>query len=108
MRRQLAVLTLSVTVAASSSGQSVLGTYTMTPAQGRGTITLVLRKDAQGKIGGSFSGNGASYTVQGDMQGDGVAGMMSGGGLRSYFEAQRDGASLHLIVADIGADGKPD
>lgn len=107
MRCHLTALALCLSLAATAEGQSLLGTYTLAAKQGP-TITLVLQKDAQGKIVGSFSGNGASYTVTAEPQGNGVAGWMSGGGLRSYFEAERDGANLHMIVADVGADGKPD
>ena len=107
MRNHLVGLALGLVLAATANGQSVLGTYTMTP-RGQSPITLVLQKDAQGKIVGSLTGNGASYAVAGDVQGDGVSGLMSGGGLRSYFEARREGADLHMIIADYGADGKPD
>src|SRR5215213_3748433 len=88
MRRVLAGLTLSLALSVTARAQSALGTYTMTPPGGK-PLTLVLQKDATGKVGGSLSGNGTSYQVQAEVQGSGVAGTVSGAGLRSYFEAVR-------------------
>jgi hypothetical protein len=108
MRRLLAGLALYVVLAPDAGGQAIFGTYTTTPVQGSAPVTLVLQKDPQGKVTGSLSGNGVSYAVQGEMQGEDVAGSLSGGGMRSYFEAHREGAQLRVIMADAGPDGKPD
>ena len=107
MRRLLAGLILCCAVVAEAGGQAVLGTYTSTPRPGT-TVTLVLQKDAQGRVTGSLTGNGVSYVVQGELQGEDVSGSLSGAGMRSYFEARREGAELRMIMADVGADGKPD
>ena len=106
MRHLLVALALTV-VAADVRAQGVLGTYATAPAPGSTGVTLVLRKDAQGKIGGSMSGNGVTYAVQADMLGDDVAGSLNGTGSQAYFEAHRDGAQLRVIIAEMGADGKP-
>src|SRR4051812_33115922 len=107
MRRVLAGLTLSLVLSVAARAQSALGTYTMTPPGGK-PLTLVLQKDAAGKIGGSLSANGAAFQVErAEVQGNGVMGTLSGNGLRSYFEAMRDGANLRVIMADFGPDGKP-
>ena len=105
----LVSLMFCVVVAKTATAQAILGTYTMAPASGGGgtPVTLVLKKDAQGNVGGSLSANGNSFAVQAVMQGDDVAGTLTGGGLKSMFEAHREGARLRMIVADIGADGKP-
>ena len=109
MRRLLAGLVLCSALAADAGGQSISGTYTTTPAQAGGApVTLVLQKDPQGKVTGSLSGNGVSYAVEAEMQGEDVAGSLSGGGMRSYFEAHREGTQLRVIMAETGADGKPD
>ena len=109
MRRHLAGLVLCSVFAAGAGGQTISGTYTTTPAQAGATpVTLVLQKDPQGKVTGSLSGNGVSYAVLGEMQGEDVLGSLSGGGMRSYFEAHREGAQLRVIMADTGPDGKPD
>lgn len=109
MRRLLAGLVLCSALAADARGQAIFGTYTTTPAPAGGaSVTLVLQKDAQGKVTGSLSGNGVSYAVQGETRGQDVAGSLSGVGMRSYFEAHREGMQLRMIMADVGADGKPD
>lgn len=108
MRRVLAGLTLCVTLSGIAAAQTALGTYTMTPPGGK-PLTFVLQKDAAGKITGSLSGNGASFqVVEAKVDGSDIVGTLSGNGLKSYFEAGREGANLHVIMADIGPDGKPD
>jgi hypothetical protein len=108
MRRVLAGLTLSLALSGAARAQTALGTYTLTPPGGK-PLTFVLQKDASGKIGGSLSANGATFQVeQAQAQGNGVMGTLGGNGLRSYFEAMRDGANLRVIMADFGPDGKPD
>src|SRR4051794_4700849 len=97
MRRVLAGLTLSLALSGAARAQTALGTYTLTPPGGK-PLTFVLQKDASGKIGGSLSANGATFQVeQAQMQGNGVMGTLGGNGLRSYFEAMRDGANLRVI-----------
>jgi hypothetical protein len=67
MRRVLPGLTLSIALAAAGRAQSPLGTCTMMPPGGK-PLTLVLQKEATGKIGGSLSGNGTTYQVQADVR----------------------------------------
>jgi hypothetical protein len=82
MRRVLSVLLLCCSFTAVARGQAILGTYTTGSTQGRGAqVTLVLSKDAQGKVTGSLSSNGVSFTVQAEMRGDDVAGSLNGDGL---------------------------
>lgn len=105
MRRLAAVLLASVLT--SSAKAQVFGTYTITTPQG-GVITLVL-KQAAGGVGGSMSGNGSSYTVQGQLQGaDGARGSLKTPGGNVFFEAMRAGSQLTLILADPGPNGQPD
>ena len=107
-RRILAGLALSIALSGLLKAQAALGTYTMTPPGGK-PLTFVIQKDASGKITGSLSANGATFQiVQAEVQGGDIVGMLSGNGLRSYFEAGKEGANLHVIMADIGPDGKPD
>jgi hypothetical protein len=109
MRRFVAGLVLWSALATYAGGQAIFGTYTTVPVQGGGApATLVLQKDPQGRVTGSLSGNGVSYAVLGALQGQDAVGILTGAGMRSFFEAHREGTQLRLIMADVGADGKPD
>src|SRR6185436_7586189 len=103
MRPSRMLLAALALVAGRLDAQAILGTYTTVNPQG-GTLTVVLKKTAQGAIDGSLTGNGASYTVQGRMQGDDVEGNFRAttgvGG--AFFEAHREGTQLRLILVDAG------
>jgi hypothetical protein len=110
MRVRIAVITVLFVsgMAPHSFAQSpVLGKFTMQNPQGA-TLTLLLQADGPGKVTGSFGGNGVMFLVEGQLQGETASGTMrnSTGGV--YFEAERQGAQLHLILVEPGADGKPD
>lgn len=107
MRQLVAGLLLTAWLVADAAGQSIVGTYTSATGQGGAAATLVLQQDAQGRVTGTLSGNGVSYAVSGEMRGQDVAGLLTGGVLRSYFEARLIGTQLRMVMADIGADGKP-
>jgi len=94
VRRAFPLVSLACAALTSSApAQAILGTYT-TQNPGGATITLVLQKDALGRIGGTMTGNGAKFTVQGQFQGDDVVGTLrdeSNGG--AFFE--HTSADLH-------------
>ena len=105
MRHLLVALALTLAVT-DARAQAVLGTYATT-GEGSAGVTLVLRNEGPGRIGGSLSGNGVTYAVEGEMQGEDVKGSFSGSGMKTYFEAHRDGSQLRVIMADIGSNGTP-
>lgn len=109
MRRLIAgsTLLLTLSVVMPAAAQNYSGTYLMQTPNG-GTITLTLKQGAGGKAAGTMSGNGASFQLAGQLQGPELVGQVSGGGNTAWFEASLDGTELHLIVADVGANGQPD
>jgi len=109
MRRLIAVsiLLLTLLVVVPISAQSYSGTYLLQAPNG-GTITLTLKQDASGKAAGTMSGNGASFQLDGQLQGPELVGKLTGGGNTAWFEASLEGTELHLVVADVGANGQPD
>lgn len=108
MRTAISLATLGIVALASTlQAQSVIGRYSIPNPQGA-PIVLVLEADGPGKIKGSLSGNGVSFTVQGEIGQDGVVGTMRGSTGSAIFEAAREGAQLALILVEIGRDGRPD
>jgi hypothetical protein len=98
----LAFLALDVAPA-----QGVLGKFTTRNPQGA-VLTLLLQQDGPGKVTGSFSGNGVTFLVEGQQQGEDVTGTMRNNSGGVYFEASPDGENLRVILIEPGADGKPD
>lgn len=98
-----ALLALATTIA---EAQNVLGTYFVADAQG-GKTTLTLQADGPGKIRGSLVGNGVTFSVEGQLDGDDVTGTLRGSSGAAYFEAAREGAQLLVVLIELGADGRP-
>jgi hypothetical protein len=109
MRHPIAVSTALLTLLATAplTAQNYTGTYLL-QASGGGTVTLTLRQDGAGKATGTMSGNGVTFQLAGQLQGPELVGKATGGGNSAWFEASLDGAELHLVVADVGANGQPD
>lgn len=76
--------------------------------QSGGTTTLVLTPGANGQLGGSFSGNGNSFTVTGQQAGpDDGSGTITGRGMALFFQATAKGNALLLILAEPTPAGTP-
>lgn len=109
MRRFISLLTILVIIALSAPVMAVnlSGTYT-THAQGN-TITLVLRQDAQGNLGGTLSSStGMQFQIEGMIQ-DGVgvgACYDNQGGV--FFEAHPQGNQLLFALIEVGQNNMPD
>ncbi|HEX9728778.1 MAG TPA: hypothetical protein VGA37_09770 [Gemmatimonadales bacterium] len=101
----IVLLVFALCSPAALSAQGVSGTYVMQGDQG--PVTITLRQDAGGKVTGTMSGGGVTYTVEGVMeQGTAVGAVydQSGG---MFFEASVDGGRLMLTLFDAGQDGQP-
>ena len=55
--------------------QTFTGTYTL-PNQ-TGVVTLTLKQDAQGKVTGTLSGNGSTFQIQGEADGEDLIALAS-------------------------------
>lgn len=107
LRRSLALAFLAlVSVAAGSGAQSLVGTYTAPNQQG-GTITLEFKALAGGKVGGTLSGNGNSFQLDGAMNGAMAEGTITGNGMKMFFGAQLNGDQLQFIMVEPDANGQP-
>lgn len=106
--KRFMVLLACVFVALHVAAEGTLtGTYT---TQGRqGAVTLVLNQDADGSVTGSMSGNGAKMVIQAKMQDGKAIGVMTSPGEQggAFFMAQKDGADVAVVMADVGANGQP-
>ena len=98
---------LALALASTLAAQTYSGTYVLQAPSG-GTVTLTLRQDASGKATGTLTGNGASFQLTGKTQGPELIGQATGGGSTAWFEASLEGTELHLVLADLGQNGKPD
>ncbi len=100
-------LLLALACAVPLAAQNYSGTYLLQTPSG-GTVTLTLRQDGAGRAAGTMSGNGASFQLTGQLQSSELVGQAVGGGNTVWFEASLDGTELHLVLADVGANGQPD
>lgn len=108
MRTALACLLTPVLLSGPAAAQSFTGTYTTRNDQG-GIITLTLEQGAGGAVSGTLSGNGNTFRVQGELEGNSAVGAVTHpqiGGM--YFQADLAGDALVLILVGIGADNEPD
>ena len=101
----ISLLTLLVT--APLAAQDYTGTYLLQAANG-GTVTLTLQQDGAGNAAGTMSGNGVTFQLNGERQGPELVGKATGAGNAVWFEASLNGAELHLVLADVAANGQPD
>ena len=86
--------------------QSYSGTFTTTNQQG-GTVTLVLKQDAQSTVKGTLTGNNTTFQVAAQATPQGLMGTVSGEAGSLYLMAQYEGASLIVILAEPGPTGQP-
>ena len=101
----LALLTTLV-VTQPAAAQAFPGSWSVRNAQG-GVTTLVLTDAGSGKLGGTFSGNGNTFSVSGVVKDDEATGLISGRGMALYFQAQVKGTTLLLVLAEPGPGGSP-
>jgi len=87
--------------------QSYSGTYVTRNDQG-GTVTLVLKQDASGKVSGSLSGGGSSFLVEMRPVTDGIIGTATSGAGSLMIAAQVNGAAgLKVMLAEPLGNGQP-
>ncbi|MBI3790248.1 MAG: hypothetical protein HY275_05155 [Gemmatimonadetes bacterium] len=102
----VAAIAATACLPASLAAQAILGRWEVRNQMG-GTTTLVLTDAGGGQLGGTFSGNGNSFVVAGQMQGDDGSGTISGRGMSLYFQATAKGGALLLVLAEPGPGGAP-
>jgi len=90
-----------------ASAQTYTGTWSVQNRKG-GTVTLVLTQDAEGKVTGRMSRPGVEYTVEGEVQEGGAAGVMYDASGGVYFQATLAGGQLALTLIEPGPDRQPD
>ena len=107
MRRLTAIVVayLSVAVAGSANAQDFSGTFS-TPTGTGGTLTLVLRQNAQGQVTGTLTGS-TQFQVQAQLTNGQVRGYAVAPGGRLYLQGQLQEAGLMLSLAEVGPDGQP-
>jgi len=93
-------------VCTSALAQSYSGTFTTTNQQG-GTVTLVLKQDAQSQVKGTLTGNNTTFQVAAQATPQGLMGTVTGEQGNLYLMAQYEGASLVVILAEPGPNGQP-
>jgi hypothetical protein len=105
MRRTFCLLLALLVVAPAAFAQSYSGTYV---AQNpTGAVTLSIKQDAQGKIAGTLSGNGATFEVQAQTSPQGIYGSVTGNGAQLFILAERAGKDLRVLLAEPGPNGQP-
>ena len=103
---RLLVLLVAAFASAGAMAQNYSGTFTTTNQQG-GTVTLVLKQDAQSQVKGTLTGNNTSFEVAAQATPQGLMGTVSGQAGSLYLMAQYEGASLVVLLAEPGANGQP-
>ena len=98
--------TVPVVLSAPALAQNFSGTYSAPDQQG-GTLTLMLRQDAQQRVSGTFAGNGNTLRVQGQVQNGNVLGTVAGGSGAMYIVARIEGKHLRVLLAEVGPNGQP-
>ncbi len=106
MVRQLVwLLACAPLMMGTARAQGFTGTYTI---QGpTGTVTLVLQQDAQGKVTGTLSGNGNTFQIQGQVNGEALVGLAAAGGGGAYLEARLEASGVHVILVELGPGNQP-
>jgi len=103
---RLLVLLVAAFTSAGAIAQSYSGTFTTTNQQG-GTVTLVLKQDAQSQVKGTLTGNNTTFQVAAQATPQGLMGTVSGEAGSLYLMAQYEGASLVVLLAEPGPNGQP-
>jgi hypothetical protein len=93
---------------AQTQTQSFSGTYTTKNPQG-GTVTLTLKQDAKKAVTGTLTGNNNSFEVKAEATPDGLLGRVGAGAGNNplWILAELQGGQLNVVLAEPGADGRP-
>ena len=97
---------LAALACAPAAAQNYSGTFTTTNPQG-GTVTLILKQDAQ-NVTGTLTGNNNTFQVSAEATPQGLMGSVTGQQGNLYLMAQYEGANLVVILAEPGPTGQPD
>src|SRR5437879_7455882 len=84
-------------VCTSALAQSYSGTFTTTNQQG-GTVTLVLKQDAQSQVKGTLTGNNTSFQVAAQATSQGLMGTVTGEQGNLHLTAQDEDANRRGIL----------
>src|SRR5437870_4913303 len=103
--RRFACFAIAALACTSAAAQNYSGTFTTTNQQG-GTVTLVLKQDAQSNVKGTLTGNNNTFQVAAQATPQGLMGTVSGQQGNLYLMAQYEGASLVVILAEPGPNGQ--
>jgi hypothetical protein len=103
--RRFACFAIAALACASAAAQNYSGTFTTTNPQG-GTVTLILKQDAQSNVKGTLTGNNNSFQVAAQATPQGLMGTVTGQQGNLYLMAQYEGASLVVILAEPGPNGQ--
>ncbi|HEY3076219.1 MAG TPA: hypothetical protein VGJ74_13685, partial [Burkholderiales bacterium] len=103
--RRFACFAIAALACASAAAQNYSGTFTTVNQQG-GTVTLVLKQDAQSQVKGTLTGNNNSFQVAAQATPQGLMGTVTGQQGNLYLMAQYEGASLVVILAEPGPNGQ--
>jgi hypothetical protein len=103
---RLLVILVAAFTSAGAIAQSYSGTFTTTNQQG-GTVTLVLKQDAQSQVKGTLTGNNTTFQVQGEITPQGLMGAVTGAQGNLYLMAQFEGAGLVVVLTEPGPTGQP-
>jgi hypothetical protein len=82
------------------------GTYTARNPQGN-VVTMTLKQDKQGKVSGTLSGQGLTFTVEAEVRPEGMIGTLSGESGMLFLISRLRGAELDVLLAEPGPTGQP-
>jgi len=103
---RIAILAAGLLACAAALAQNYGGTFTTKNQQG-GDVTLALKQDKQGRVTGTFAGNGATFNVEGVATPQGLTGKVTGPQGTLYLAAKLQGGNLSVILAEPGPNGQP-
>lgn len=105
MSRLLAALA-AIFFSVSALAQDYAGTWTARNPAGA-TITLTLRKDANGDYEGKLEGTEATFNVEAEARPDGLFGMVTGESAMVFLLGDLVGAQLRIMLMEPGPTGDP-
>jgi hypothetical protein len=82
------------------------GTYTARNPQGN-VVTMTLKQDKQGKVSGTLSGQGLTFTVEAGVRDEGLIGTLSGESGTLFLFSRLRGAELDVLLVEPGPTGQP-
>ncbi len=106
LQRLVSLLSLCFLLAQPTTAQNYSGTYTAADLAGN-PVTLVLQRDAQGQVTGSFSAGGLTFRVQGTVEDEDLFGTAVGDAGSMYLEAYEEDGEIELILAELGPNNQP-